>query len=166
MKHQMTNWQHNCILKPTLAIQYKKKLMIMASILALSMIWMSNCCSHSLAWSPPRMPYAKSSTHLTHQHTCITHHSPMSSPTVLLSSSVQEDITVDVDAKLLQELTIPELKERLRSNGQKVCSCDVCTWCVHVMFAITHITYTINVWSDISLYNTVSYFRLQERSQS
>lgn len=95
--------------------------MNMASILALSMIWMNNC-SHSLAWSPPRMPSAKSSTLLTHQHTFISHHS---SPTVLLSS-VQEDITVDIDEKLLQELTVPELKERLRSNGQTVCSYYVC----------------------------------------
>ena len=100
----------------------------MASILALSMIWMNNC-SHSLAWSPPpRIPSAKSSTHLTtHQHTCITHHSPMmsSTTTALLSSSIQEDITVDIDEKLLQELTVPELKERLRSNGQKVYSYNV-----------------------------------------
>ena len=95
--------------------------MNMASILALSMIWMNNC-SHSLAWSPPRMPSAKSSTqYLTHQHTFISHHSPLMS-----STTAQEDITVDVDEKLLQELTVPELKERLRSNGQKVCSCDVC----------------------------------------
>ena len=103
----------------------------MASILALSMIWMNNC-SHSLAWSPPpRIPSAKSSTHLTHQHTCITHHHlPLMSPTTaLLSSSIQEDITVDIDEKLLQELTVPELKERLRSNGQKVCS-HVCVVCI------------------------------------
>ena len=109
----------------TIAIQYKKKLMNMASILALSMIWLNNCCSHSLAWSPPpRMPSAKSSTHqLAHQHTFISHHSPLMSSTTALLSSLQGDITVDVDGeKLLQELTIPELKERLRSNGQKVCS--------------------------------------------
>ena len=110
--------------KPPIAIHYKKKPMNMASILALSMIWMNNC-SHSLAWSPPRMLPSKSSTHqLTHQHT---HHSPLMSSTTALLSSVQEDITVHVDdEKLLQELTVPELKERLRSNGQKVCSCDVC----------------------------------------
>ena len=45
--------------------------------------------------------------------------------TALLSSSIQEDITVDIDEKLLQELTVPELKERLRSNGQKVYSYNV-----------------------------------------
>ena len=100
--------------------------MNMASILALSMIWMNNC-SHSLAWSPPRMPSAKSSTqYLTHQHTFISHHSPLMSSTTAILSTFQEDITVDLDGKSLQDLTVPELKERLRSNGQKVCSCDVC----------------------------------------
>jgi len=124
----------------------------MASILALSMIWMNNC-SHSLAWSPPRMPSAKSSTHqLTHQHTCISHHSSLIKPTTTaLLSSIQEDITVNLnEEKLLQELTIPELKERLRSNGQKVCAYYVCMMYAHDVFMLclqlcTHITYTINI---------------------
>jgi len=68
------------------------------------------------------------------------------------STTAQEDITVDVDEeKLLQELTVPELKERLRSNGQKVCSCDVCNMHFRCIVVVIKHIYTFDLISSFIL---------------
>lgn len=114
-------------------------LIIMASLLALSILWMNFYQSYSLAWSPVPPPVAvrmvarASSKYIlfnsrrlqTHHHhylpsTSCTHHYV---PTLSLAlSNLETDVTQLLESEdELQQLTVPELKEKLRSNGQKVC---------------------------------------------
>ena len=126
--------QYNLVL-----VQYASKfLIIMASLLALSILWMSYQ-PYSLAWSPVppvavRTVATRASSKCINRRRLQTHH-PSSLPSTscthhnhnvptlsLALSNLETDITLLQESEdELQQLTVPELKEKLRSNGQKVC---------------------------------------------
>ena len=121
----------------------------MASLLALSILWMSYQ-PYSLAWSPVapvalRTVATRASSKCifnnrrrlqTHHHyylpsTSCTHHDHNVPTLSLALSNLETDVTLLQESEdELQQLTVPELKEKLRSNGQKVCLLwFVCLYC-------------------------------------
>ena len=120
----------------------------MASLLALSILWMSYQ-PYSLAWSPvPPVAVRTVATRAsskcifnrrrlqTHHHyylpsTSCTHHDHNVPTLSLALSNLETDVTLLQESEdELQQLTVPELKEKLRSNGQKVCLLwFVCLYC-------------------------------------
>lgn len=78
----------------------------MATLLALSLMWMSSPPSSAWMMTPVSVPRT------TRAKSC------RNQPHLLLSAAL---LTSESKEESLDHLTVPELKERLRSVGQKVC---------------------------------------------
>ena len=113
--HFHTHTHHLC------SHQYGGKEITMASVLALSMLWiLPSSIPPVLAWMPPSVvgfvPSATTKAKMwRHQHQLQPWATTCTSPSHLSMS------TVTKNEESLEQMTVPELKERLRSVGQKVC---------------------------------------------
>ena len=111
----------------------------MASVLALSMLWiLPSSIPPVLAWMPPSVvgfvPSATTKAKMwRHQHQLQPWATTCTSPSHLPMSTVTQN------EESLEQMTVPELKERLRSVGQKVLmSCDIINLSLLILFDGLH----------------------------